>query len=117
MSHILPLHPVKEREAYYIGCFLVGAYQEILGDMHNLFGDVNAVHVTVDEHGYNLDHIIDGETVADVLGFVQYEPKKLVRSLEIWAKKAVKEGKITLEEGKEFLDNYRSGLYGYTYLE
>jgi arginine decarboxylase len=95
----------------------VGAYQEILGDMHNLFGDVNAVHVTVDEHGYNLDHIIDGETVADVLGFVQYEPKKLVRSLEIWAKKAVKEGKITLEEGKEFLDNYRSGLYGYTYLE
>lgn len=117
VSHILPLHPVKEREAYYIGCFLVGAYQEILGDMHNLFGDVNAVHVTVDEHGYNLDHIIDGETVADVLGFVQYEPKKLVRSLEIWAKKAVKEGKITLEEGKEFLDNYRSGLYGYTYLE
>ena len=57
------------------------------------------------------------QTVADVLSYVQYEPKKLVRSLEIWAKQAIKEGKITLEEGKEFLDTYRSGLYGYTYLE
>ena len=57
------------------------------------------------------------KTVADVLSYVQYEPKKLVRSLEVWAKQAIKEGKITLEEGKEFLDTYRSGLYGYTYLE
>ncbi len=118
VSHILPLHSLKNRQgSYYIGVFLVGAYQEILGDMHNLFGDVNAVHITVDDKGYTLDHVIDGESVADVLGFVQYEPKKLVRSLEIWARKAVKEGKISLEEGKMFLDTYRSGLYGYTYLE
>ena len=113
----LPLHAIREGEHYYIGVFLVGAYQEILGDMHNLFGDTNAVHVTTDKDGYHIKNIIDGETVADVLSYVQYEPKKLVRSLEIWAKQAIKEGKITLEEGKEFLDTYRSGLYGYTYLE
>lgn len=97
--------------------FLVGAYQEILGDMHNLFGDTNAVHVSVNEKGYNIEQIIDGETVAEVLDYVQYNPKKLVRTLETWVTKSVKEGKISLEEGKEFLSNYRSGLYGYTYLE
>ncbi len=113
----LPLHPIKSGEHYYIGVFLVGAYQEILGNMHNLFGDTNAVHVSVDGNGYTIDQIIDGETVADVLEYVQYDPKKLVRRLEIWVSKAVKEGKITESEGKEFISNYRAGLYGYTYLE
>ncbi len=117
VSHILPLHTLKNKESYYIGVFLVGAYQEILGDMHNLFGDVNAVHITVADKGYKIDKIVDGETVADVLSFVQYNPKQMVRRLEVWAKQSVKEGKITLEEGKEFLSTYRSGLYGYTYLE
>ena len=113
----LPLHAVKPGEHYYIGVFLVGAYQEILGNMHNLFGDTNAVHISVDENGYTIDKTIDGETVADVLEYVQYSPKNLVRRLEIWVAKSVKEGKITSEEGKEFISNYRSGLYGYTYLE
>ena len=115
----LPLHEVKAEEHYYIGVFLVGAYQEILGNMHNLFGDTNAVHLSVSEDGkgYNIDQVIDGETVADVLEYVQYEPKKLVRRLEIWVSKAIKDGKITEAEGKEFISNYRSGLYGYTYLE
>lgn len=113
----LPLHPVKTGEHYYIGVFLVGAYQEILGNMHNLFGDTNAVHVSIDENGYSIDKTIDGETVADVLEYVQYDPKRLVRRLESWVSKAVKEGKITIEEGKEFISNYRAGLYGYTYLE
>ena len=117
VSHILPLHNLKPKEPYYIGVFLVGAYQEILGDMHNLFGDVNAVHITVDDKSYKIDKIVDGETVADVLSFVQYNPKQMVRRLEVWAKQSVKEGKISLEEGKEFLSTYRSGLYGYTYLE
>ncbi|MCM1313023.1 MAG: biosynthetic arginine decarboxylase [Bacteroides sp.] len=118
VSHILPLHSLDRKKGrYYIGVFLVGAYQEILGDMHNLFGDTNAVHITVDSEGYKINNIIDGETVADVLSFVQYEPKKMVRSLEIWVKQSIKEGKITLDEGKEFLSTYRSGLYGYTYLE
>ena len=116
-SHILPVHTLRKNEPYYLGVFLVGAYQEILGDMHNLFGDTTAVHITMEDGHYHIDNVIDGETVAEVLDYVQYNPKKLVRQLEIWVTKSVNEGKITLEEGKEFLSNYRSGLYGYTYLE
>jgi arginine decarboxylase len=117
VSHYLPVHRLEEDEPYYMGVFLVGAYQEILGDMHNLFGDTNAVHISVNKEGYNIEQIIDGETVAEVLDYVQYNPKKLVRTLETWVAKSIKEGKISVEEGKEFLSNYRSGLYGYTYLE
>lgn len=117
LSHVLPLHALRRNEPYYLGVFLVGAYQEILGDMHNLFGDTNAVHVSVKDGHYHIDQIIDGETVEEVLDYVQYNPKKLVRQLEIWVTKSVKNCKISLEEGKEFLSNYRSGLYGYTYLE
>ena len=117
VAHYMPVHSLKKSEPYYVAVFLVGAYQEILGDMHNLFGDTNAVHVSVNEKGYNIEQIIDGETVAEVLDYVQYNPKKLVRTLETWVTKSVKEGRISLEEGKEFLSNYRSGLYGYTYLE
>ena len=117
ISHVLPVHTLRKSEPYYLGVFLVGAYQEILGDMHNLFGDTNAVHVSVKDGQYHIDQIFDGETVEEVLAYVQYNPKKLVRQLEIWVTKSVKQGKISLEEGKEFLSNYRSGLYGYTYLE
>ncbi len=117
ISHFLPIHPLKAKDTYYIGVFLVGAYQEILGDLHNLFGDTNAVHVSVNKEGYEIEQIIDGETVAEVLEYVQYNPKKLVRTVETWVTTSVKAGKITAEEGKEFLSTYRSGLYGYTYLE
>mgnify|MGYP006315766959 FL=1 len=117
ISHILPVHTVRKNEPYYLGVFLVGAYQEILGDMHNLFGDTNAVHISVKDGKYSIDQIFDGETVEEVLSYVQYKPKELVRQLERWVTKSVKQGKISLEEGKEFLSNYRSGLYGYTYLE
>ncbi len=116
-SYYLPVHQFKAKETYFMGVFLVGAYQEILGDLHNLFGDTNAVHVTVDDKGYSIDQIIDGETVAEVLEYVQYNTKKMVRTLETWVTASVKAGKITVDEGKEFLSNYRSGLYGYCYLE
>lgn len=116
-SNALPIHPIKNGESYYLGVFLVGAYQEILGDMHNLFGDTNTVHVSVHKDGYEIEQIIDGETVAEVLDYVQYNPKKLVRNVETWVTRSMKSGKITPEEGREFLSNYRSGLYGYTYLE
>lgn len=116
-SNALPIHPIKNGESYYLGVFLVGAYQEILGDMHNLFGDTNTVHVSVHNDGYEIEQIIDGETVAEVLDYVQYNPKKLVRNVETWVTRSMKSGKITPEEGREFLSNYRSGLYGYTYLE
>ncbi len=115
-SH-LSVHSLNHKEPYYIGVFLVGAYQEILGDMHNLFGDTNAVHVSVYKDRYEIDQIIDGETVAEVLDYVQFSPKKLVRSVETWVTSSMKAGIITPEEGREFLSNYRSGLYGYTYLE
>lgn len=113
----VPLHTFRQGEKYYIGVFLVGAYQEILGNMHNLFGDTNAVHISVGQEGYTIDKTIDGETVADVLEYVQYDPKRLVRRLETWVTRATSEGKITIEEGKEFISTYRAGLYGYTYLE
>lgn len=116
-SNVLPVHALRKGEPYYIGVFLVGAYQEILGDMHNLFGDTTAAHISVKNGTYSIDQIIDGETVEEVLEYVQYNPKKLVRQLEQWVTKSVKQGKLSLDEGKEFLSNYRSGLYGYTYLE
>ncbi|WP_019539079.1 biosynthetic arginine decarboxylase [Proteiniphilum acetatigenes] len=116
-SAYLPVHSLKKDESYYIGVFLVGAYQEILGDLHNLFGDTNVVHVSTGESGYKIDQMIDGESVAEVLEYAQYNPKKLVRTVETWVMSSVKQGKISVEEGKEFLSNYRSGLYGYTYLE
>lgn len=116
-SNYLPVHQVKPNEPYYLGVFLVGAYQEILGDMHNLFGDTNAVHIDVYKNHYEIDQVIEGETVAEVLEYVEYNPKKLVRNVETWVTASMKSGKITPEEGREFLSNYRSGLYGYTYLE
>ena len=97
VGHVLPLHPLKKEEPYYLGVFLVGAYQEILGDMHNLFGDTNAAHISVKDGKYNIDQIFDGETVEEVLDYVQYNPKKLVRQLEQWVTKSIKNGKISLE--------------------
>ena len=75
------------------------------------------MHISVDSKGYVIEQTIDGETIQDVLRWVEYDTKKMVRTLETWVTKAVKTKKITLEEGKEFLNNYRNGLYGYTYLE
>ena len=113
----LPVHTIKNGEKYYLGVFLVGAYQEILGDLHNLFGDTNAVHISVYKDRYEIDQIIDGETVAEVLDYVQFSPKKLARNVETWVTASMKAGKITPEEGRDFISTYRSGLYGYTYLE
>jgi len=113
----LPIHSFNPEKPYYLGVFLVGAYQEILGDLHNLFGDTNAVHIDIDAKGYDIVQVIDGETVAEVLEYVQYKPKKLVRDVESWVTSSIKAGKISASEGKEFLSIYRSGLFGYTYLE
>ena len=115
-NYHLPVHSLT-KDPYYIGVFLVGAYQEILGDLHNLFGDTNAVHVSVYKDHYEIEQVIDGETVAEVLDYVQFNPKKMVRSVETWVTTSMKSGITTPEEGREFLSNYRSGLYGYTYLE
>lgn len=114
--NFLPLPDFSDDNPLYMGVFLIGAYQEILGDLHNLFGDTNAAHIIETPDGYEIQKIIDGETIADVLDYVQYNPKKLVKDMEQWVSTAMKQGKITAEEGKQFLTIYRSGLYGYTYL-
>ncbi|RIL10368.1 MAG: biosynthetic arginine decarboxylase [Proteobacteria bacterium] len=111
------LHPLKYGESYYLGAFLVGAYQEILGDLHNLFGDTNAVHVDLDSEGkVKLTHVVEGDTVREALGYVQYEPQDLTERLRMSIEEALKEGKISNEEGAKIQKRYKEALEGYTYL-
>jgi arginine decarboxylase len=113
---VLELHPYRNEE-YFIGAFLVGAYQEILGDLHNLLGDTNAVHVTVDETGVSVDEVIEGDKVAEVLKYVQFNPDELLRAVRKSVEKALREQKLTLDESRLLLKFYENGLEGYTYLE
>jgi arginine decarboxylase len=118
VRNTLQLHPLREGEPYYLGAFLLGAYQEILGDLHNLFGDTNAVHVSIDEDGeYTIDDVIKGDTVREVLAYVQYDAVKLIELLRKDVERAVRAGKISLGESKKLIQFYESGLDGYTYLE
>jgi arginine decarboxylase len=118
VRNTLQLHPLKEGEPYYLGAFLLGAYQEILGDLHNLFGDTNAVHVSIDEDGeYTVDDVIKGDTVREVLAYVQYNGEKMTEMLRKDVERAVRAGKISLSESKKLIQFYESGLDGYTYLE
>jgi arginine decarboxylase len=113
----LELHPY-DGNPYYLGAFLLGAYQEILGDLHNLFGDTNAVHVSLDDDGQvNLDTVIKGDTVREVLHYVQYSADELLSQMRKDVERAVRSGKISLEESRQLLRFYESGLDGYTYLE
>jgi arginine decarboxylase len=115
-KNLIELHPWTGA-AYYIGVFLVGAYQEILGDLHNLFGDTNAVHVQLDdEGGYTVDHIVEGDTVEDVLAYVQYERRPLIEKVRQIIEGALRSNDITLEESARLLERYEQGLKGYTYL-
>lgn len=105
-------------DPYYLGTFLLGAYQEILGDLHNLFGDTNAVHVSVDDDGIvSLDEVIKGDTVREVLHYVQYSADKLAATMRRDVEKAVRAGKISVGESRQLLRFYETGLEGYTYLE
>jgi arginine decarboxylase len=118
VRNTLQLHPLREGEPYYLGAFLLGAYQEILGDLHNLFGDTNAVHVSIDEDGeYTIDDVIKGDTVREVLAYVQYNGEKLTEMLRKDVERAVRAGKISLNESRKLIQFYESGLDGYTYLE
>ncbi len=113
----LELHPYNG-QPYYLAAFLLGAYQEILGDLHNLFGDTNAVHVTVDDNGeVNLEGVVKGDTVREVLAYVQYNADELINKLRKDLERAVRNNKITLNESRQLLQYYESGLDGYTYLE
>jgi arginine decarboxylase len=113
----LQLHSY-DGQPYYLGAFLLGAYQEILGDLHNLFGDTNAVHVSLDDDGeINLDAVIKGDTVREVLHYVQYSADELAARMRKDVERAVRTGKISLDESRQLLTFYESGLEGYTYLE
>jgi arginine decarboxylase len=111
------LHPILPNEPYYIGIFLVGAYQEILGDMHNLFGDTNAVHVTIDPDGQpRTSEIVRGDTMEDVLRYVQYGKEKLFERLGLAMDHALRSGRMTAREVRELESRYREALGSYTYL-
>jgi len=113
----LPLHSVNG-DPYYLGIFLVGAYQEILGDLHNLFGDTHAVHVSLDEHGAaRLDTLIKGDTVREVLDYVEFDAEALLGKLRTDVETAVHAGQVDYEGAGRLLRFYEDGLHGYTYLE
>ena len=117
VKRTLPLH-TWQNEPYYLGAFLIGAYQEILGDLHNLFGDTNAVHVSMDERGeVVVDAVIKGDTVREVLDYVEFDSNQLVQRLRDSIEQAVREGRICDSQAGRFLKFYEEGLGGYTYLE
>ena len=98
--------------------FLVGAYQEILGDLHNLFGDTNSVHVTLTADGeYRIDNVIEGDTISDVLNYVSYGRKDMVRRFRSACERALRKGQMTLEDSARFMSTFQAELEGYTYLE
>jgi arginine decarboxylase len=110
----LELHPVVEDEPYILGIFLTGAYQEILGDLHNLFGDTNAVHVRLTDHGYEVTDLVHGDTVTEVLNYVQFHASDL---LATFRRKVAKAPELSRQEANSFIADYVAGLEGYTYLE
>ena len=114
---MLPLHHLIPDEPYYVAVFLVGAYQETLGDLHNLLGDTNVVGVHLERGKPVYTHEVEGDTVADVLTYVEFDPKELVTRFRSFAERAVENGHITPKERRQILDMYRAGLAGYTYFE
>ena len=118
MRRVLDLHEVAEGDPYFIGAFLVGAYQEILGDMHNLFGDTNAVHVSLDDDGkLAIDEVVEGDTVREVLEYVQFSANELKRSMRMRIEAALRQGKLSLDESRLLREFYEQGLESHTYLE
>ncbi|MBZ8178925.1 biosynthetic arginine decarboxylase [Oscillatoria salina] len=130
IKDILELHPLvnksetkpetvsasPSKQPYYLGMFLVGAYQEIMGNLHNLFGDTNAVHISMTPKGYQIEHLVKGDTVAEVLGYVQYNAEDLLERIRRRTEQALQENRITIAESQRLLQNYERSLNNYTYL-
>ncbi len=112
---ILELHTVNS-QPYYLGMFLVGAYQEIMGNLHNLFGDTNVVHIQMTPKGYQIKYVVKGDTIKDVLGYVQYKAEDLIETMRCRTENALEQNTITLEESQKLLQNYERSLNSYTYL-
>lgn len=117
VSRHIDLHPYRSDQPYYLGIFLVGAYQECLGNLHNLFGDTNAVHVDVDESGTaRITSIVEGDTIKEVLGYVQYSTDDLLSGINNLIDEALRSGSMSAEESARFMQRYKQSLSGYTYL-
>ncbi len=118
VKHVLELHPKVDKQDYYLGIFLVGAYQEILGDLHNLFGDTNTVHVILGPDGeYDVKEVVAGDTVSEVLQFVDYSPSDLLGRMRANVEKALGKKLLTIEESRTLINRFRQGMIGYTYLD
>ena len=108
---------LRKYKPYHMGMFLAGAYQEIMGNLHNLFGDTNAVHISMTKGGYKIDHVVKGDTIGEVLSYVQYEPKDLVEKLRQRTEQALNEKKLSIVESQKLLQGYEQSLNAYTYLK
>jgi len=117
VKSVLELHTLKPGEPYYLALFLGGAYQEIMGNLHNLFGDANAVHIQLTPSGYHIEHVVKGDTMKEVLSYVQYDSESLVESIRRQTEEALQQNKITLSESQLLLQNYERSLSQYTYLQ
>ncbi len=115
-SESLPVHSLKPQTSYYMGAFLAGAYQEILGDLHNLFGDTDTVHVSVTEGGYHVDHVVEGDSVTEVLNYVEYSRSELLEKVRRTTEASILRGTLSRSEARLLLKHYEQGLAGYTYL-
>ena len=116
VKSVLALHEFKDKEPYVLGMFLNGAYQEILGDLHNLFGDTNVAHVEITEEGYHIIESLDGDSIAEVLQYVNYDPKMLINQVRRQAEVALSKGRISLAQMRLLLRHYEEALRSYTYL-
>jgi arginine decarboxylase len=116
--NVLPVHEFIPGQEYYLGVFLVGAYQETLGDLHNLFGDTNVVNVAIHADGsFEFAREFHGDSIADVLSYVEYEPKQLQENFRLVAEKAVRDGKINVAQRSQIVQAFKASLHGYTYFE
>ncbi|HLO88815.1 MAG TPA: biosynthetic arginine decarboxylase [Nostocaceae cyanobacterium] len=116
VKSVLELHKFKPGEAYYLGMFLNGAYQEIMGNLHNLFGDTNAVHIQLTPKGYQIEHVVKGDTMSEVVSYVQYDSEDMVENIRQRCEQALEEKRITLSESQRLLQTYEQSLRRYTYL-
>ncbi len=116
VKSVLELHPLQPQQPYYLALFLGGAYQEIMGNLHNLFGDTNAVHIRLTPKGYAIEHVVKGDTMTEVLGYVQYDAEDLIESIRRQTEQSLNERRIRLDESQLLLQHYERSLSRYTYL-
>ena len=116
VKEILQLHPLQEGKSYYLGMFLVGAYQEIMGNLHNLFGNTTVAQIKITSQGYQIEHIVKGDAIENVLNYVGYDAKDLLETMRRRTEVALTENRITIKEAQKLLGNYERGLSSYTYL-